>query len=233
MLGGLALGVGGATLYALGLEQISMAFEGFGQEYVNSALLVGIAVLLATHNFLAVFQLRNPSVMLAYRTLMLTFVVMVAMAITREGAEIYLYAYSYGVLAGNITAVFSGGVIGLGIGLSVGTFFYYGLRSLARRPRLIVCCGVSLVLGASMMGQASVYLSQADVLPYQEPLWDSSGLFEESSLMGELLRATLGYEAQPTLNQVSLYLSSVIVSILAMLAAWRLHRLPEPARGGE
>lgn len=84
-----------------------------------------------------------------------------------------------------------------------------------------------------MMGQASVYLSQADVLPYQEPLWDSSGLFEESSLMGELLRATLGYEAQPTLNQVSLYLSSVIVSILAMLAAWRLHRLPEPARGGE
>lgn len=43
----LLLGVCGATAYALRLEQISMAFEGFGQEIVNSTLLIAIAVLLA------------------------------------------------------------------------------------------------------------------------------------------------------------------------------------------
>ncbi|MCP5358535.1 MAG: hypothetical protein H7A06_10370 [Pseudomonadales bacterium] len=233
MLPALALGACGATLYALRLEQISLAFEGFGQEYVNSTLLISIAIMLAAHNFLAVFQLRNLSGTVAYGPLVLVCIATVGMAITREGAEIYLYGYSYGVLAGNVTSIFSGGAIGLGIGFSMGTFFYYGLRSLARRQRLIVCCAVSLVLGASMMGQASVYLSQADILPYQEPLWDSSGLFEESSLMGELLRAAIGYEARPTLTQVSLYLGSVIVSTLAMLAGWRLRRAMESTKEGE
>lgn len=233
MLPALLLGALGASLYAVGLEQISMAFEGFGQEYLNSMLLISIAIMLAAHNFLAVSQLSNLASAVRYGPLVLVSMATVGMAMTREGAEIYLYGYSYGVLAGNLTSVFSGGAIGLGIGFSMGTFFYYGLRSLARRQRLIVCCAVSLVLGASMMGQASVYLSQADILPYQEPLWDSSGLFEESSLMGELLRAAIGYEARPTLTQVSLYLGSIFVSALAMLAGWKLRPLTLSAVGGK
>ena len=71
MPGALALGAAGATLYALRLEQISMAFEGFGQEYLNSGLLIGIAIVLAAHNFVAVFQLRNPSATLPHRALTL------------------------------------------------------------------------------------------------------------------------------------------------------------------
>lgn len=226
MLVALLLGVGGATLYALRLEQISMSFDGFGQEIVNSSLLIGIALVLTAHNFLAVFQLRNLSTPLHYLPLALLSIAAVGMAITREGAEIYLYVYSYGVLAGNITPVFSGGAIGLGIGLSVGTFFYYGLKSLPRQQRLLSCVFIALVLAAGMMGESATYLAQADIIPAQEALWDSSGLLAENSLFGELLHAAIGYEARPTAAQLVLYLSALLLSLVAMLAAWRLRASP-------
>ncbi len=232
---GLALlfGVFGATAYALRLEQISMAFEGFGQEIVNSTLLIAIAVMLAAHNYLAVKQLYNPRYKVPYGLFLLVFVGTVSMAMTREGAEIYLYGYSYGVLAGNMSAVFSGGAIGVGIGLSIGTFFYYALKSLARNKRLVTCCVVSLILAAGMMGQAALYLSQADLMPSQGALWDTSNVFAESSLMGELLHAAIGYEASPSLTQVLLYLGSVLTSLAAMFAAWFLYRKPESGEVGE
>lgn len=220
----LLLGVCGATVYALRLEQISMAFDGFGQEIVNSTLLIAIAVLLAAHNFFAVKQFLDPKYRIPYGPILLVFVGTVSMAMTREGAEIYLYGYSYGVLAGNISSVFSGGAIGVGIGLSMGTFFYYALKSLPRNKRLITCCVVSLVLAAGMMGQAALYLAQADLLPSQEPLWDTSNVFAEASLVGELLHAAIGYEASPSLTQVLLYVGSILTSLAAMLAAWLLYR---------
>lgn len=233
MIVALILGVSGATAYAFSFEQISMSFEGFGQEIVNSALLIAIAILLIGHNFLAVKQLSDLNKRTPYQLLFLVFVGTVSMAMTREGAEIYLYGYSYGVLAGNITSVFSGGAIGVGIGLSIGTFLYYALKSLHRRQRLIACCFVSLILAAGMMGQAALYLSQADLLPSQAPLWDTSSVFAESSLIGELLRAAIGYEASPSLTQVSLYLGSIAVSLIAMIAAWFLYRKPNDAHSDE
>lgn len=229
----LVLGVCGATVYALRLEQISMAFDGFGQEIVNSTLLVTIAVLLAAHNYFAVKQLKDLRYRIPYGLLLLVFVGTVSMAMTREGAEIYLYGYSYGVLAGNMTSVFSGGAIGVGIGLSIGTFFYYALKSLPRNKRLITCCIVSLVLAAGMMGQAALYLTQADLLPSQQPLWDTSNVFAESSLLGELLHAAIGYEASPSLTQVLLYLGSILTSLAAMFAAWFLYKKPANTVVGE
>lgn len=218
----LVLGCVGASLYGLNLEWVSMAFDGFGQEIVNSGLLICIALLLATHNFLATRKIIDNTSSTSYLLLMIVCIGAVSMAVTREGAEIYLYLYAYGVLADNMSSVFSGGAIGVGIGLSIGTFFYYGLSALTRGRRLVVCCGLSLVLAAGMMGQAALYLSQADILPSQFTLWDTSNVVAESSLIGELLHAAFGYEASPTLSQALLYSSSIAISLLAMLAAWML-----------
>jgi len=121
----------------------------------------------------------------------------------------------------------------VGIGLSIGTFFYYALKSLPRSRRLITCCVVSLVLAAGMMGQAALYLSQADLLPSPQPLWDTSNVFAESSLVGELLHAAIGYEASPSLTQVLLYLGSILTSLAAMFAAWILYRKPASATFGD
>ncbi len=220
----LVIGMIGASLYGVNLETVSMAFAGFGQELVNSGLLIAIALLLAAHNFLATRKMIDSDYTTPVLLLQFLCIGIVSMAVTREGAEIYLYLYAYGVLADNMNSVFSGGAIGMGVGLSFGTFFYYGLSALKSRRRLLVCCVLSLVLAAGMMGQAAFYLSQADILPSQFTLWDTSGVVAESSLIGELLHAAIGYEASPTLTQAFLYLGSILISLLAMLLAWWIAR---------
>jgi high-affinity iron transporter len=64
---------------------------------------------------------------------------------------------------------------------------------------------------AGMLSQAVLYLIQADLLPSQLPLWDTSNFISESSLMGELLHAMLGYEASPTAIQALVYLGSLLL----------------------
>lgn len=217
----LIAGLSGALAYALLLEEISMAFEGFGQEIVNSLLLIATALLLAAHNFFAVRCLVSSDTCAVNAKVVLAILIgAAATGITREGSEIYLYAYSYGLVAGDATSVLSGGAIGAGIGLSLGTFIYYGLRTLPARACLQVSCVIALIIGAGMMSQAALFLAQADILPATELLWDSSGLIRESSLLGELLQAAIGYEASPTLVQISLHLGAVLISLVAMVLGY-------------
>ncbi|MDP1931598.1 MAG: hypothetical protein Q8L60_09085 [Gammaproteobacteria bacterium] len=217
----LVAGLGGALAYAVFLESISMSFEGFGQEIINSSLLVATMLLLAAHNFFVIRYLNSPT-SIANDSCLLVFVLVgaAALGITREGSEIYLYAYSYGLVAGDETSVLAGGAIGAGIGLSLGTFIYYGLKTLTPRHCLVLSCGIALIIGAGMTSQAALFLAQADILPATEPLWDSSALLRESSLLGELLQAAIGYEASPTLVQISLHLGAVLLSIAAMVLGY-------------
>lgn len=215
----LLLGFAGAFSYAVFLEQISMSFDGMGQEIISATLLLSVAVLLIVHNFLAARHAREHGASVPVLCVLLVCIAASAMAMSREGAEIYLYVYAFGVQAGQMASVLSGAAIGAGIGLSLGTFLYYGLRALPRATCLWVSAGIGTVISAGLVMQATYYLGQADILPGQAPLWDSSALVAESSLTGELLQAALGYEATPTLAQLSLYAASLLASLAAMALA--------------
>lgn len=215
----LGLGFAGAFSYAVFLEQISMAFDGLGQEIISASLLLAVAALLVVHNFLAARHAVTPAPDVPVVAVLAVCVAAAAMSMSREGAEIYLYVYAFGVQAGDVASVLSGAAIGAGIGLSLGTFLYYGLRALQRRTCLWVSAGIATVTGAGLVMQATYYLGQADLLPGQVPLWDSSALVTESSLTGELLQAALGYEATPTAVQLGLYAASILASLAAMALA--------------
>lgn len=209
-------GLTGALIYALSLEDISMAFEGFGQEIVNAVILLLIMLLLLAHNFLAMREFKAPKIARLPALSLLVLSATIAMALVREGSEIYLYVYSYGVVAGDMTSVLAGGAIGTGIGFSLGTFIYYGLRTLSARHCLLFSSIMALVIGAGMSSQAALFLAQADLVPTSEPLWDSSALVAESSLLGELLQAVIGYEASPIATQVVMFAGALLLSLAAM-----------------
>lgn len=217
---GIAAGLVGAFFYAAFLGEISTALEGFGQEVVNASLLIAISLLLAFHNFVAAQNRRGRAQLASASLLCLLMAAAVAMAMTREGSEIYLYVYAYGYLTGAIAPVLSGAIIGAGIGFSIGTFVYYGLKMLPWQRCLQICSFVALIIAAGMMSQGVLYLSQADIVPMQEPIWDSTRIIAESSLLGELLHAVIGYEASPTLTQIGFYLLSMIITAMAMLLGW-------------
>ena len=211
-----AFGLLGAGLYALLFGSISDAFDGVGQEVFNALLLFAIGVCLAVYGFVAASRMGGR---FSFPTWMavtgLTFAI--AFAITREVAELYLYLSGYLGNADALLPVLVGGILGTGIGFSLGALIYFAVRSLKNARCLLVTCIVMVPLAAGMASQASNYLIQADWLPSQTPLWNTSGIIPETSIIGELLYAVFSYEATPTALQVMIYLGSALLIALGML----------------
>ena len=68
--------------------------------------------------------------------------------------------------------------------------------------------------------QASLLFIQADWLSYNMPVWDSSNIMSETSIIGQIAYAVFGYEATPSIASVFSYVFAIvfIVGGLLMLA---------------
>jgi high-affinity iron transporter len=148
----------------------------------------------------------------------------VILAVTREGSEIMIYLSGFLQVSDQWVAVLTGSFIGAGIGISVGTVFYFSMLTL--KPRFAAVIGALLLalVAAGMTLQATELLIQADWLPADYPLWDTSAMLSEQSVVGQLLYALIGYEATPTALQLGAYLASVLLILGAAGFAlrWRL-----------
>lgn len=209
----LAIGLGmlGAWLFAASLRHVSGWFDGVGYEVVNSGLQLLIYLCI-----LAVIGLLGSvpgGGLRRHALLSWSMVLAVALAITREGAEILLYFSSFVHQIGATADAMAGAALGLGVGFSVGALFYYALIALPRQTVLPVVVVLLALVGAGMCAQAVTLLIQADWLPAQPPLWNSSAWLPEKSLPGQLLYALIGYEATPTPLQAALYLSSMGIAL--------------------
>ena len=146
----------------------------------------------------------------------------VALAITQEGAEILVYVSGFLRVEEFASSVSIGSVTGAGIGFSVGVLFFYLLLALPERRALVVSLVLLGFIGASMCIQATNLLIQADWVQSGAPLWDSSGLVMEDSLVGQLLYALVGYEASPSAVEAGMYGVGLVSIILAALIGWKL-----------
>ena len=81
-----------------------------------------------------------------------------------------------------------------------------------------------MLVAAGMSSQAALLLIQADWLPAQLPLWDSSGWLPETSVTGQVLYALVGYEATPTPVQAGFYAGGMGLFMLLTALAWRTNR---------
>ena len=217
LLTGLLLGLIGAGVYAWRFADIADAFDGVGQEVVNGAMLYLICLMLIIHAVFVFSQRREEGRRLAHPVGLLTMVLAIALAMTREGAELWIYISGYLYTPDLIQPILMGGALGTGIGLSVGALMFFGLMSLSPKLRLTIIAVLCIPVAAGMASQATNYLMQADIISAQLPLWDSSALVPEGSLIGELLYAFFSYEATPTLLQVVAYLVSLGLAPLLML----------------
>ena len=203
-----ALGICGAWLFGAAMRPISSWFDGVGFEVVNSLLQLAIYIAI-----LAVIGLLGAGGRRARATLPWAMVAAVSLAIVREGAEILLYFSGFLHQIGATADVLAGAVLGLGVGFSTGALFYYLLIALPPARALRVAVGLLVLVGAGMCAQAVKLLIQADWLPAQQPLWDTSDWLPEQSPAGQLLYALIGYEATPSPLQVIIYLASAATAL--------------------
>ena len=213
----LGAGMAGACIYSLGVAAISDWFDGVGQEVTSATLqfLVYLLLLLFTLLLLRASGARR----LPEKLIMLIMAATVSLAITREGFEVLVYIYGFSSDLPQFATILLGSAIGASIGISVGALIYYFVSSLSYRHSLVIGIGLLALVAAGMLSQAILLLIQADWLPSQLPIWDSSEWLSEESVTGQLMYALIGYEATPTALQASFYFGGLLLLLIVAVLA--------------
>lgn len=211
-----------AWIYSHNFSRISDSFDYVGLEITNASIHTVSCACLVSLAWL--FPVKKSD---AYSTnrlfgLILCMVSVVVLAILREGSEIMQFG---GGILGQGEAglpIFYGGVVGAGIGVSTGVLLYYALTGLSIDGSLKACVLLLALTAGNMASQAILLLNQADWLPFTPTAWDTSALLGESSVLGQLAYALIGYEATPSILQVVAYLLGLIVVLASPVSrlAW-------------
>ncbi|MBU0539357.1 MAG: FTR1 family protein [Gammaproteobacteria bacterium] len=219
-------GVSGSVALGSQLGKISELLGGIGQEVVDAGLqlfiyscLLYICVQFINHYY----QRQAPS--LALRGVL---IVIITCAMTREGSEIYIYLSAFQSMPDASLSLYSGAVIGFGIGFSCCALFYYWLLSFSLSRALVIGCALLTVVASGMMLQAGKMLIQADLLPDGQ-LWDSSSFLSEDSLAGQMLYALAGYEATPAPAQLILYGLGAVCMTAVILRRYHYWQQAKPS----
>ena len=239
--GGIALGVVGAVVVALFASAIASAMSGTGQEWFNAGILRAAVVMIGWH---VVWMARHSrelgrhmkdvgSQVSSGSRPMTALLVVVALAVLREGSEVVLFGY--GLVAGGSSygALALGGALGVLAGVALGFALYFGLLKIPVRHFFSATNILLVLLAAGLAGQAADKLVQADVLPtLVDRLWDSSWLLSEASLPGKTLHILVGYSDHPSGIQMVFYAVTLAVLLIGMRLSRPTVRLairPAPA----
>jgi high-affinity iron transporter len=232
---GVAGGIAGACVVAGFASEIAAWFEGSGQELFNAGILALAVVMLSWHNAwmashgramareirevgAAVIAGERPPAALA---------IVCGVAVLREGSEVVLFLYGIAASGGtSAPSMIAGGALGLVAGAIVSAVMYLGLLTIPARHLFSVTTTLITLLAAGLAAQAVTFVQQAG---YGEVLlgtmWDSSWLMEDDSLTGRLFHTLIGYTAQPSWAQFTIYLAT----IAAIFGLMRVARSRVPA----
>ena len=212
---GVGTGIGGSLLLALFAQRISNALEGMGQEVFNATVLLLSAVLIG---WTVVWMRRNAATIsrevkevgravVHGEKPLYTLAVVMALSVLRDGSEVVMLTYGSMVSGRTISAIIIGGTIGLFVGAAVGIGICYGILKFATRHIFNATSWMLILLAAGMVSQAMGFLSAAGYVPeIIYPLWDSSAIIKESSLIGAILHTLVGYCDRPSGIQLISYL---------------------------
>ncbi|MFM2434474.1 MAG: hypothetical protein RL063_453 [Pseudomonadota bacterium] len=232
---GVILGLVGSGLVAASTELIASFASGIGQELFNAGVL-GVAILMlgwhnvwmASHGAQLASHARNLGTSISEgRSECSVLLVVVGLAVLREGSETVLFLYGISASAVNgANSMLFGGVLGTLAGIAVGYTLYAGLLRIPMRWFFATTGVLVMLLAAGMASSAAHFLIQADVLPsLVSPLWDTSAQLSEQSVLGMLLHSLIGYDTRPAGMQVVFYITVFALISLGMRWAAKPRKL--------
>jgi high-affinity iron transporter len=222
---GVASGVVGAIVVALFADVISQAVSGIGQELFNATVLLAAVVMIAWHAIwmsshgkeLATQMKSVGSEVQSGSRPLSALLIVVAIAVLREGSEVVLFLYGQAASGASPLAIAGGIALGVVSGVAVGFLLYFGLLGIPMRYFFSATNWLMLLLAAGLASQAAGFLIQADVLPsFGNRIWDTSFLLTNTSLVGKTLHTLIGYDAQPAGMQLLFYAVTAIVIAIGM-----------------
>ncbi|EDW6064615.1 iron permease [Salmonella enterica subsp. enterica serovar Oslo] len=231
VIAGITSGVIFSALLALFTNSIENALSGNGQEVFNSALLLTATSMLSWQivwmstkgKEMAEASRNEVRHILSGGDKNYAIAVVVAIAVMREGSEVVLFMYSIIISTGtSITAMFTGGIIGVISGVVITFLLYRGLILIPLRVIFLLSNVVLTFIAAGLASQSIGILSSIDIIPaIKDTVWDSSWLLSDNSWEGGLARAIFGYTSTPSGIQI---ITWVMVATLILLISSLLKR---------
>ncbi len=235
--GGIAAGVFGACLVAVFTGGLSELFGGNGQELFNASILGFAVLMLGWHNVwmarhgreLAAEMRAAGAAVAAGSKSLAALAVVVAVAVLREGSEVVLFLYGVAAAGGSSgVGMLIGGAIGLALGALVCLLAYRGLITIPTRYLFAVTSTLITLLAAGMAAQAIAFLEQAGLLTaLGQPVWDTSWILSDESILGRALHTLIGYVDQPTAMQLVAYTATLAV-IAVLMKLFAVRPAPQP-----
>jgi high-affinity iron transporter len=232
--GGIALGVIGAGLVALGMNFIEGAIGGSGQELFEASVLLTAVVMIGwhvtwmfSHGNEMVQRLRSVTASIkAGSSSVAILLVVVALAVMREGSEIALFLFGLAAGGAGKLDLAAGVPLGLAGGVALGLVLYFGLLRIPMRHFFRATNWMLVLLAAGLSSSAAAYLIQANWLPtLGNQLWNTSWLLSNGSLAGQALHVLVGYEARPAGMQLAFWAATFGALLIAMRAT-AMRRVP-------
>jgi len=221
VIAGIIGGTLGAGLLAILVREFSFYASGINKNVFNAFILLVIAALLGLsivwmkkHGRELVTNLNKMGAAIVDgKQHMVMLAVVVGLAVLREGSEIVLFLYGIIELGDNsLLSVLQGSGLGLLLGLAFGVLMYFGLLRIPVKYLFSVTSWLLTLIACGIVTNAVGKFVQAGWLPtLSNPIWDSSVLLSQHSLLGRFLHTLIGYIDKPSGIQVLMYLSTFLI----------------------
>lgn len=198
-----------AMVFALSyyIEKISLLFDGKGTELVFS---FGFIIIYFCSALLFLFDHKDRFIKVKKYFALAVFLLVLLL----NGSHFILYLTSYWSQSLQFESLFIGIILGVGICISFAILLYFILRYSDTVIYTKTSRYFLLFFAIGQLMQSIVLLQQVDVLPMSRILWNSTNLIAENAELGQLLRVLIGYETTPSLMQLVIYLTALIVPVL-------------------
>jgi high-affinity iron transporter len=217
---GIGLGIVGALLVAMGAGLIARVAHGSGQEIFDACVLLAAVVMIGWHvvwmskhgRELAQKMGAIGSAVKAGSSSLTLLLVVVALAVLREGSEIVLFLYGMAVGGIGATGLIGGMALGAGGGALLGFALYFGLLRVPMKHFFNVTNWMLVLLAAGLASTAARFLIQGNLLPsWGTQLWNTSWLLSNGSVAGKTLGILIGYDASPAGMQIVFYVTTLLL----------------------
>lgn len=221
IIAGIMAGIISASFLAFFITKLTFSFSGFGEELFD-VFIIGLTVIVvgATAIWVKRSARKMPEKMndLSVKIekgmapkIILTSVV--ATTIFREVTEIVLFIHALAsAYELSPTDYVLGFASGISMALAITLAIYWGLSRIALKYLFKISFALLVLIAASLASEAAGILTSIGFLDiYNEPLWDSSWLISDFSVVGRILKILVGYNAQPNSMQLIFYISTIFV----------------------
>ncbi len=223
---------GGVGLYMLGI-----AFEGAAEEILEGFAMLLAAGVLTWMIFWTARQGGNIKAELEQDVRQATaggndgpLFALAFLAVLREGIELSLFLTA-ALFTTTVVATLAGAAIGLLLSALAGWLLFATTARLNIRAFLRVTGFMLILFAAGLVAHGVHEFNEVGWIPsIIEQVWDTNSVLDEKSGVGEVLKALIGYNGNPSLTEVIAYLSYWTIILLAFL---RGQERPEPLPAGQ